>query len=367
MPTKREKYLASLRRKPLDDSLVWAPNFEYWLAYNTHAGTLPAKYVGMRRDDIVRAVGASIWSRARGVRRVLDSSVNERTEMLPNGGRRHIYETPVGMIYEDYLPAESAAATMVLTKHFIVTLDDLRTMLYVTEATHYEADDEPACLARDEAGDDGVVLHAEFCVPFLQFAKTDAGYVNGIYMWIDEPERVEALVDAHARNALSICRLLRKSPADIIACNDNMDELTMTPDLFRRYAIPFYQACREAIAGSGKLFEAHWCGRTPHLLPMVPETGLGVVEAVVTQPMADITLEDALTHLDGKVTLQGGIPSIYMSAEATNREMFVNYIRDTILPLKGRPGFVLGMSDNVPPDADFERVEMVADLIGSAL
>jgi hypothetical protein len=39
-------------------------------------------------------------------------------------------------------------------------------------------------------------------------------------------------------------------------------------------------------------------------------------------------------------------------------------MEETIVPLRGRKGFILGMSDNVPPNADFARVERVAALIG---
>ena len=109
--------------------------------------------------------------------------------------------------------------------------------------------------------------------------------------------------------------------------------------------------------------EAHWCGRTQHLLPLVPQTGIDVVEAVVTEPMAQITLDDALNALDGKVTLQGGIPSVLVVPDITSQRDFEHYIHSVVLKQKGRPGFILGMSDNVPPNADFSRVEMISKLI----
>ena len=84
----------------------------------------------------------------------------------------------------------------------------------------------------------------------------------------------------------------------------------------------------------------------------------------MTRPMADIDLSEALDFLRGEVVLQGGIPSVIVCEEGGTRTDFERYIEQTILPLKGRPGFVLGMSDNVPPNADFARVEAVAELIG---
>ena len=79
--------------------------------------------------------------------------------------------------------------------------------------------------------------------------------------------------------------------------------------------------------------------------------------------MADVTLERALDMLAGEVVLQGGIPSVLVCEEGGTSDDFTRYIRDVIVPLKGRKGFILGMSDNVPPNADFSRVEAIASLI----
>jgi uroporphyrinogen-III decarboxylase len=99
------------------------------------------------------------------------------------------------------------------------------------------------------------------------------------------------------------------------------------------------------------------------LLDLVPGCGLDVVEAIVTKPMADITLEDAIDKLQGEVVLQGGLPSVLVCNEGGSMEKFEKYIEEVILPLKGRKGFILGMSDNVPPNADFKRVERIAELV----
>ncbi len=356
----RRRYLAALGGAA--GELVWAPNFDYWLAVNSRRGTLPRRYVGMCRNDIVRSVGAAIWNRVETVRRVLDPSVKEVWRDA-DGVRIHSYITPLGEISEEYRRAEDEFSTMALTGHFIRSVGDIAIMRYVVEATHYEADYGAAERALQETGEDGVVLTSQMCVPFIQFAKTDAGYVDGIYMYADYPDEVERLVNAYTEKYFELIRLQLGSPVDIIACNDNMDELTMPPNMFRRFALPYYRECKRLMAGSGKLFEAHWCGRTPHLLPLLPQSGLDVVEAVVTEPMAGISLSAALDALDGKVTLQGGIPAVMVCPDITSREQFEEYIERTILPLRGRAGFVLGMSDNVPPNADFARVEAVAKLI----
>ncbi len=361
--TKRERYLSALRNEPVD-RLVWAPNFDYWLQVNTAEGTVPDRYVGMSRNDIVRAVGGHIWNRAAGIAAVLDKSVTA-TQQRTDGAVVHEYHTPIGSIRQVYQPTEGEHRSMFLEEHYIKDLESVEVMKYVVQATQYEPNYGPTEKALAETGDDGVVLNSYFCVPFIQFAKNDAGYVNGFYMWTDHRKEVDSLIEAYRDSFMQGIRVLADGPADVIATGDNMDGVMITPDIFKEYAIPFYHEARKITSAGGKILEGHWCGRTKSLLGLVSGCGLDVIEAIVTRPMDDIDLSVALDKLRGEVVLQGGLPSVLVCEEGGTREDFENYVRDTIVPLAGRKGFVLGMSDNVPPNADFSRVEAVAELIES--
>lgn len=359
--TKRERYLKVLRNQESDGCLVWAPNFDYWLRVNENEGTLPEKYKGMSRNDIVRAIDGYIWNRAVGLKAVYDNSV----QIKKIKGQDEITEitTPVGTVRCIHRKTEGEFRTKHLSEHYIKKVDDIRVMKYIAEATIFEPDYEPTLKALQETGDDGIVLNGCFPVPFIQFAKIDAGYVNAFYLWADYRKEVDSLIEVYFRKFIEAVRILANGYADVIATSDNMDGVMISPSLFKEYAIPYYQECKRILREKGKILEGHWCGRTENLLPLVPESGLDVVEAIVTAPMANITLKEALDILDNKVVLQGGIPSVLVCREGGTREDFIKYINEVILPLKTRRSFILGMSDNVPPNADFERVEMVSKLI----
>ncbi len=362
--TKRERYLKALRGEPVDQ-LVWAPNFDYWLSVNKAEGTLPAKFSGMSRNDIVRAIGGTIWNRVGGVTQVRDPSVKELRVTDPQGNVISTLATPLGTIRAVYSATmdEGCHRAAHQSEHYIKDLESLRIMQYVVAATHYEPDTGPAFQALQETGADGIVLNQCFCVPFIQFAKTDVGYVNGFYMWMDYREEVDGLIRAYFDLFLQGYSVLADGPVDVISTGDNMDGTMISPDIFKEYAVPFYQAAHTICASRNKIFEGHWCGRTQTLLPLVPGCGLDVVEAVVTRPMADVSLGDALDLLRGEVVLQGGMPAVLVCNEGGSYADFERYVREVIRPLRGRRGFILGMSDNVPPNADFTRVEVLADLI----
>lgn len=362
--TKRERYLKALRGEPVDQ-LVWAPNIDYWLNVNKAEGTLPTKFSGISRNDIVRAISGTIWNRTRGFTQVRDPRVKELCVTDPRGNTITTLTTPLGAIRTVHSATtdEGCHRSAHLSEHYIKNLESLRIMRYVVEATHYEPDFDPALRALQETGDDGVVLHQCFCVPFIQFAKTDVGYVNGFYMWMDHREEVDGLIRAYYDLFLQGYSVLADGPADAISTGDNMDGTMISPDIFKEYAVPFYQAAHKICAAKNKIFEGHWCGRTQTLLPLVPGCGLDVVEAIVTRPMADISLGEALDLLRGEVVLQGGMPAVLVCKEGGSYADFERYVREVIRPLRNRRGFILGMSDNVPPNADFKRVEVLADLI----
>lgn len=360
--TKRKRYLMALRNEAVDE-LVWAPNFDYWLAVNRAEGTLPAKYRDLSGNDIVRAIGATIWRRAGGLKEVRDSRIVQRFRTEPDGRVVEELATPLGTLRSVMSPTEGPHRSKAMTEHFVKDLDSLRILKYVVEGTHFEPNYAPTIRALEETGDDGIVLNSNFCVPFIQFAKTDAGYENGFLMWMDHREEVDGLIQAWSKLYLRGYRVLAEGPADVIATGDNMDGFMISPPIFKEYAIPFYHEAKKICAARGKIFEGHWCGRTQNLLPLVPGCGLDVVEAIVSKPMADIAIAEALDLLQGEVVLQGGLPAVLVCPECQSRVNFDAYVREQIVPLKGRRGFILGMSDNVPPNADFERVEAIADLI----
>ena len=361
--TKRQRFLAAMRRAPTDGELVWAPNFDYWLSVNRARGTLPDAYQNKSRNDIVRAIGGSIWCRAYAINWQNDPAIRHIYDIRPNGVHYHEIITPIGNICEEFAPTEFEHSTYAHTKHFITDRESLRVMTYVVEATQMTVNFDETYIAIEETGEDGIILHQEFCVPLIQFAKTDAGYMNAFYLMEDYPDDVDNLISIYHQKYIKALKLICDTPADVFELSDNMDEVMISPKLFERYATPFYQECKEVLKDTGIILEAHWCGHTQHLLPMLPKTGIDVVEAVVTEPMADITLEAALDILDGKVTLQGGIPSVLVCPDIVSQRDFDNYIESVVLSQKGRTGFILGMSDNVPPDADFSRIEKIAGLI----
>lgn len=359
--TPRETYFRALRRETTD-RLIWAPNFDHWHAVNTANGTIPEEYRGMSCNDVLRAVGATIWRRVGVVQERFDSSVTYElvehdTEMF------EYYRTPLGDLQVRHQQAPDLSKAWFRCEHRVKTLDDMRILRYLIEATYYELDDTAYRQQDAEVGDDGILLTSIPCIPFIQFAKNDVGYADAYYLMADYPDVVQDILDAYERKFLDCCRLAAQGPCELVSNGDNMDQLTCPPAYFQQYAVPFYHQVRDILHASGKIAQGHWCGKLDQLLPLIPDCGLDVIEAVTPEPMSRVNMRAAMDLLEGKITIQGGVPSVCMCNEGCSRDELADYIRRLLDEIGHCRGFILGMGDNVPPNADFARVKMISEIV----
>ena len=358
---RKEQYMRALRREPVD-ALTWAPNFDYWYHVNTANGTIPPEYAGLSSNDLIRAVGGTIWRRVTVVQSVYDDSVKVSRE---DHGETIVtrYATPVGELRIVEQVAADSSRTCFLKEHMVKSIDDLKPLRYLIDATHYSL--TTAQYERESAavGDDGIVLTCLPAVPFIQFAKTDIGYENAYFLMMDYPDEVEAIIAAYHSKFLEAYRLAAQGPCELVSNGDNMDQLTCPPRFFQQYAVPFYQDVRAILHAGGKIAQGHWCGQLEQLIPYMPDCGLDVVEAMTPKPMSNVDMRAAMDVLEGKLTIQGGIPSVYMCDVGCTRDELVRYIEELLEQVGHCRGFILGMGDNVPDAADFARVKMVSEVV----
>lgn len=369
--TRKERYLKALRGEQTDQ-LVWAPNFDWWHQVNTRNNTVPKEYQGLSCNDTIRAIGGTIWRRC-GTYRTKVNGIKTASETKGNKSYTRTI-TPVGELTTVHIQASEMSGAWFLKEHAVKSVADLRPLLYIIEATRYEPDYEPAFQALQEVGEDGVCLTGIPAVPYIQFAKIDVGYAEAFYIMADYPEEVEQVLKAYHKKFLEIACLVADSPVELVTNGDNMDYWTCPPKAFLKYAVPYYHSVADILHPKGKIVQGHWCGRTEILLPYVPDCGLDVIEAIVPRPMSDLDIAEALDICQGtaegesrpkgrKVVIQGGVPSVLMCQEGGTREDLEKYITELLEQVGHRPGFILGMADNVPANADFHRVRLISDLV----
>lgn len=360
--TNRERMLLGLSgRQP--DRIAWAPNFDWWLSINTRMGTLPEEFKGLSRNDIVRKVGAAIWARTGLIESRMSPEI--KVKSFSEGDKIYtVYDTPVGTVSTMHQVASEWTKAVFLKEHLVKRVEDLKVLQFIIENTSYYPTYESFINTDKEVGDDGIALYqAAPSIPMIQLMKTYIGWVNGLYMLNDYPKEMEETADIITNKAIEVYELMADSPAKVIETGDNLDERTFSPKLFEKYGLPFYKMMSQILHKKGKIYKSHACGFVKHLLPMIKESGLDAIEAFPTTPMNDLTIREARERLEGKVSIMSGVPSVIMFRKVMKDDDFKRYIINVLDDIQPGNGFVLGMADNVPADADFERVSLISHIV----
>ncbi|MDO8586277.1 MAG: uroporphyrinogen decarboxylase family protein [Armatimonadota bacterium] len=355
--TQRERYETALAGK-IPDKIPWAVNFDHWYNVNTVKGTMPKKYAGMSNHDISRSLGVAIWARA-GTYSI--ERPNVRVSSTVEGDVETLtYETPGGVLYERYEIAPDFSRARFLVEHMIKGPEDLPAYKSYVEDIVLSFDYTQCERMIEEVGEDGIVLACGPYTPYQEFMIGAAGWVNGIYLLADYPDEVEEILDVLAEKALAAYEGIAQSPAWLCHEGDNMDTMTGPPH-YRKYVVPFCRRAAEIHHKYGKLYESHYDGSIGNLLPLIPDTGLDSIEAFTPAPMGDCTIQDVAKHLRGRVVVQGGVPACAL-CHGFSLDELERLVRDSLEYGKGG-GFILGMGDNVPPDADFSRLDFITELV----
>ena len=102
-------------------------------------------------------------------------------------------------------------------------------------------------------------------------------------------------------------------------------------------------------------------GSLKSLLPLINKSGFDGIEAATPLPQGDITLEELKDTL-GDTILLDGIPAILFLPQYSYKELEEFTIR--VLKMFS-PNLILGVSDEVPPTADIEKVKFVSEIVES--
>jgi len=141
----------------------------------------------------------------------------------------------------------------------------------------------------------------------------------------------------------------------------NWSDSIHTP-VWRKYMVPWFQEATDFLHQKGKFAQAHIDGEMKRLVPMFVETDIDVGEAFTPQPMTSVTTKEVREAWGDKVTLWGGIPSVMFEPNYTDQE-FDDFVINLLRDIQPGYNFILGMGDNVPFNAVFDRVKRVTELV----
>jgi hypothetical protein len=179
----------------------------------------------------------------------------------------------------------------------------------------------------------------------------------------DHPREMRQLSEDMEPYYDKLFRVLVDSPAEVVFHGSNFDEMITYPPFFRDHIMPYLQKLADRLHDRGKLLICHCDGENRGLLDLIAESGIDIAEAICPQPMTKVTISEVKQAFKGKVTIFGGIPSVALLEECMPEEQFEKFMKNLFSEIAPGDRFILGVSDTTPPDAKFERLFRITEMV----
>ncbi|MFI5356651.1 MAG: hypothetical protein ACHQ4G_04885, partial [Opitutales bacterium] len=183
------------------------------------------------------------------------------------------------------------------------------------------------------------------------------------YLYADEREALARL----ARRMEPFCdRALEAAlgcAAEVIYWGGNYDQNLTWPAFFLHEIAPWLKRAADRAHAAGKFLLTHTDGENERLLPLYPDCGFDVAESVCPRPMTRCSLREVRAGMGPRTTIWGGIPSLALLPAHMDDRDFEAYLDDLLAEAGSGGRLILGVSDNVPPDADLGRLDRIRERI----
>jgi hypothetical protein len=370
MQSLREALLATLRHES-HDRIVFQPRFMFWYSGNqvyslteANAGNAPSdvprKYWGQEIIDIYDDLDASPRYAGEvlpgvgffGTQQQPGTEIRYEMVKLPDGGHAHKMITPVGTVTERSINGYHV-------EYFIKSVEDLAPVQYLVEHTDFNFNPWQFEMAAEELGD-RTSLAAYFTrSPLQRLILEFAGFERTVRLLRRHKQAMLDFMEALDAYSTKVFDVVCACPLEICNFGENVDANLNPPPYFEEYQLPWFRKRARQVRDAGKLSHAHFDGSIKTLLPYFAELPFDGIEAATPVPQGDVTLEELRDAFGNKVLLDG-LPATLFMKEFPEEDLVACTRR--LLELFS-PNLVVGISDELPPNGEFARMETVSRLI----
>ncbi|MBI3970603.1 MAG: hypothetical protein HY332_04890 [Chloroflexi bacterium] len=363
--TMRERVLAVLDgRSP--DQIPWIPRLQIWHTARVKTGTMPPEYQGYSLSDLERAMGAGDPARNGQIYRIERPGVET---IVHRNGRESVleYRTPAGSVCQRRVLTDTLAAVGIgesEVDYLLKRPEDYDVLEYLAEHTYYQPAYEEYLAYERKVGDHGYPMVSVGDCPFHHFLRHLAGYERGYLEMVDNPDRLERLLTVMSQvDRERQWPVIENSPARMLLHGVHLSSHMTPPPLFRTFIKPYYQELSARLHAKNKRLVMHADNDTRLILQDLKEAGFDMLECFATAPLTQTTLDEARTVLGTDVTIWGGVPSVLLEPESTPEAAFEQYMDELFRTISPGDAFILGVADNVMPEADIRRIARITELV----
>jgi len=351
--------MAVVSGRPVDRPPFMA-DLSHWYDENTKNATIPPPYQGLDILGVHKAVGAGLncgaglcHTEQRDLATVTTDESHRKTVT-----RTTTYKTPHGDLrtIEKMIPT---AASWHIMEHPIKGIEDFKAYEWVIRDQIRTPTPWGYKQAAEYVGDHGIVSTWLGWAPLQQLMLGLMGQEQAVYALHDYPKETEAFMAFLDESDDERFDIVCDSEVQFVWLANHIDGLMVSPTLFQKYCMPYYQKRTEQLHKHGKTCVSHYDGRLKGIMPMLKDTGVDVIEAITPLPMGDISLEEIKRH-KGDLVVWGGMFASIFCPPYTEQDVLDHLFR--WLDAVGERG-VVAMGDDVPPNGDIEKVRVISEAL----
>ncbi|MBC8448044.1 MAG: hypothetical protein H8D78_09855 [Chloroflexi bacterium] len=339
--------------------VLWQPRLEYWYDVNKKRGTLPEQLKDAGLLDVYDYCHASVRYFTKPLRlRHKNVHITERWE---NEKRlRCTWQTPVGALTE-VVHYDEWGLSAYHTEYKLKEPEDFRVLEFMLQDEEWYWDQNAYERDVQRVGERGCPQFFFRRSPIQGLFIEHMGFEKTIYMMHDHPALIQHYVEMASEADSAMYEVLCRSPVQILNLGENIDASMNPPPIWCEHLVPYYCQRVEQLQVVGKFVHIHVDGTMKPLLPHLRDCPWDGIEAATPLPQGDVTLEEIKGALGDRVLLDG-IPALYFLPS-------FSFSAETLIECAKRvvdlfyPRLVLGISDEMPPDGDIERVRLVGQLV----
>ncbi len=359
--TFKDMHLAVFRRESTGGRILWQPRIEHWYHTNKAQGTLPERYRELSLLEVFDDLGCSVrpyWAFNECLR-IVDSEELVREEREDGLLTTVTERTPVGDLVTI---TERASQSTHTRKYPVVTTEDMAVMEWRLRNRRVSFDlarYEERCV---EIGDRAAPCIYIPRINLLRLVIDFMGFEGALTAFYTMPAEIERLIQIINETDDAILEAVCDSPLEIINFGDNVHQAFCPPNLFRQWVMPEYIRRNERLHAAGKKTYPHWDGDCAQLLPYAQDCGFDGFEAITPVPQGDVTLERVRDALGDRIMVDGIPCTDFLTTEPVesliaNTHKCIEYFA---------PNLVLGISDEISPVGDIERVRLVSEIVAES-
>jgi MtaA/CmuA family methyltransferase len=201
-------------------------------------------------------------------------------------------------------------------KPLLVDPDDLKRLTTPNPATGPRMVDrlEAVRLFRERVGGEIPILG------WVEGALAEAADLRGVYMIMTDLVRrqawLEGLLEVCAQVEIAFARLQVQAGADIIGLGDAVAS-QISPEMYRRFALPYEQRIFSAVHEMGALTRLHICGNTSRILPDMIESGADIIDL---DWMVD--MQSTTARFGNRVAFCGNVDPVAVMLQGTPEKVY---------------------------------------------